>query len=353
MNTRLSSYLAAFAASLFLMGTGPRMEAASPASPAVDVSREMAAVASRFLDALTPQQKAKAHFENFGEDARKDWHFIPKARKGLPFKELNPAQTRLAMGLLASGLSSKGYVKAMTIMSLEEILLEIEKGKGPVRDPELYYVSIFGKAGSEGPWGWSIEGHHFSVNCTVAGDGRISLTPAMFGSNPARVLSGQRKGLKTLAEEEDDGRELVKSLDAKQLSVARFSDKAPADILSSALRKATRLTPAGIGGGALRKEQLEGLKKLVKTYLFRHRPEIAQLEWQKIEAEGWKKVYFAWAGGLEPGQAHYYRVQGDRFLLEYDNIQNDNNHVHSVWRDFANDFGEDLLLKHYQTSEHK
>ena len=353
MNSQLIRKGGLFSLLLFWLAThSPQVGAATPKAGAA-ATREMASAANRFLEAWSAPQRSKAWFENFNDDQRKDWHFIPKARKGIPLKELSPAQARLALGLLSSGMSSTGYLKAMTIMSLEDVLLELEKGKGPVRDPELYYVSIFGNVSDSTPWGWRVEGHHFAVNCSVVGPDEIRMTPAFFGSNPARVLNGPRKGLKTLAEEEDEGRALVKSLDDKQLIIARFSEKAPADILSAALRKAAKLSPLGIPAGQLNMAQQEQLKKLVRAYLFRHRSEVAVAEFARIEADGWKKVCFAWAGGLEPGQAHYYRVQGDRFLLEYDNIQNDNNHVHSVWRDFENDFGEDLLLKHYQSSSHK
>lgn len=318
-----------------------------------DVPEEMASAASRFLASLASEQRDKAFFADFGGDERKNWAFIPKARKGLPIKEMSPAQRALALGMVSTGLSQQGYLKAMTVISLEEILKELEQGKGPVRDSELYFVSIFGTPAKGKAWGWRFEGHHLALNYTVTAGGKISMTPSFFGSNPAKVLSGPREGLRTLAGEEDEGRKLVKMFKPDQLKTVIFDQMAPKDILSEAFRVATRLNPPGLGWEKMNAEQRSQLKQLVRVYLFRNRPEVAEVEWKRLETAGWKGVHFAWAGGVEPGQAHYYRVQSEHFLLEYDNIQNNNNHVHSVWRDFSNDFGVDILKEHYDRAPHK
>lgn len=319
---------------------------AHPPSPAED----MADAAQHFLAALTPEQRQKATFD-LNDAERLNWHFIPRERKGLPFKEMTPAQRHLAHALLSTGLSHRGYLKATTIMSLEQILLDLEQGRGPTRDPELYFVTIFGQPGANSPWGWRVEGHHLSVNFTLA-NGQAVSAPTFFGSNPAEVRSGPRQGLRVLVEEEDLARALVGSLSEAQRRQAVIQTDAPRDIITGADRKARRLEPLGIGYPALNSDQQQRLQELVEAYARRHRPELAARDLEQIRQAGWDRVHFAWAGSLERGQGHYYRVQGPTFLLEYDNTQNNANHIHSVWRDFANDFGEDLLRKHYQETPH-
>src|SRR5262249_22182822 len=182
---------------------------------------EMAQAANHFLAALSPEQRAKATFD-FKDDERANWHFIPKARKGLPFKELTPAQRPLAFALLSTGLSQAGYAKATTIMSLEQVLGELEGSKAPfARDPEMYYLTVFGTPGEK--WGWRVEGHHLSVNFTLARGQEIADTPSFLGANPAEVRKGPRQGLRVLAAEEDLARKLVKSFDTEQRQVAVMS----------------------------------------------------------------------------------------------------------------------------------
>jgi Protein of unknown function (DUF3500) len=315
-----------------------------------DASAEMAMAANNFLADLTPEQKAKATFD-VKDAERENWHYIPRARKGLPFKEMSPAQKLLAQALLASGLSNRGYEKAVSIMSLDEVLAAIEQGKGPLRDPENYYVSIFGVPGGGEPWGWRVEGHHLSLNYTASGDETPSMTPSFFGSNPGEVRTGPRAGLRVLAAEDDLGHELVKSLDPEQLKQAVIMETAPKDVLNIPGRNDT--TPMGLPQDKMKPEQQAMLARLIKTYLFRCRPDVAAEDWAKVEKAGLDKIYFAWAGGLEAGQPHYYRVQGGHFVLELDNTQNDANHVHSVWRDFDHDFGADLLKAHYESAHAK
>jgi hypothetical protein len=315
-------------------------------------SREMASAARNLWASLSPEQRQKIGFD-FNDPLRHDWHFIPRERKGLPFKEMSGAQRALAHGLLASGLSQSGYLKAETIISLEQILESIEQGKGPLRDSERYFFTIFGDPGSPGskqPWGWRLEGHHLSLNFTIVGDKGAVGGPTFMGTNPAEVKDGPRQGLRVLGEEEDLARKLVKSLDSGQKSKALVEIVAPKDILTLAARKATPLKPAGIMMGDLNAEQKELLNSIVVLYAERLRPELAANDLGKILKAGVDKIGFAWAGGLERGEPHYYRIQGPTFLIEYDNTQNNANHVHSVWRDFEGDFGEDLLKQHYETA---
>ena len=309
----------------------------------------MALAANNFLAALTPEQRAKAVFDWQNEE-RFDWHFIPKPRKGLPFKEMTSAQRSLAQALLSSGLSQRGFAKAATIISLEQVLFDLDDN-APLRNAELYFVTIFGQPGKDA-WGWRVEGHHLSLNFAVASDHVLAVTPSFFGANPAQVQTGPRKGLRALAMEEDLARELVKSLDAEQGKIAIIATNAPRDIITSNARKAKSLEPLGISAAKLLPPQKELLMKLLQEYVLRYRNEIAELELKKIRAAGDEKIHFAWAGGLAPGQGHYYRIQGPTFLMEYDNTQNNANHIHTVWRDFENDFGEDLLRKHYEQVPH-
>lgn len=311
----------------------------------------MAQSANAFLASLNAEQKAKAAFK-FEDDERLNWHFVPRVRKGLPFKEMNEAQRTLAHTLLKSGMGAKGYQKATTITELENVLKEIEKGSGAVRDPEMYFISIFGEPSAKGRWGWRFEGHHIAFNFTVVGGMMVATTPAFLGSNPAEVRDGPRKGLRALGSEEDLGRALVQSLTEQQRLTGIIDKTAPKDIVSFNSQKADPLAPAGIGYGQLNQKQKKMLEALLDEYLGRMPDDVASERRQKLKKAGMDRVHFAWAGGVEPRQPHYYRVQGGTFLVEYDNTQNDANHIHSVWRDFEGDFGRDLLREHYQATPH-
>jgi hypothetical protein len=307
----------------------------------------MSAAADSFIASLSADQRAKATFA-FEDEQRLDWHFIPRVRKGIPFKELDSAQRLLGNALMSAGLGQRGLIRAATIMSLDAILREIEQGKGPVRDPELYFLSIFGDARSGKPWGWRVEGHHVALNFTLVEGKTIASTPAFFGANPAEVLQGARKGLRALAPEEDLARLLIKSLDDKQRPQAVVSESAPSDILSTNLRKAEPLKPAGLQTSKLGQKQQDILMTLLSEYASRHAPDIAAARLDRVRAAGLGSIFLAWAGGFEKGQPHYYRIQGPSFLIEYDNVQNNANHIHTVWRDFNSDFGADLLALHYK-----
>jgi len=313
-------------------------------------AEEMAGAANNFLAALNADQRAKAVYE-IKDEERFDWHFIPKPRKGLPIKEMSPAQRNLAHALLSTGLSQRGYAKAATIMSLEQVLFDLEKQKGPARDAEVYYFTVFGAPGNSA-WGWRVEGHHISLNFTVAGSRVLAVTPSFMGANPGEIREGPRKGLRVLGAEEDLARQLVKSLDAGQLKTALIGTDAPCEIITGNDRKAKNLEPLGVAMSALTQPQKDLLLSVVKEYVFRYRNEIAEPDLQRIRQAGDEKLHFAWAGGLELGQPHYYRIQGPTFLMEYDNTQNNANHVHTVWRDLQNDFGGDPLREHYDQVPH-
>lgn len=323
-----------------------------PAVQAHVAAEEMAAAAGRLLSSLTPGQREKTAFE-FKADERQNWHFIPKERKGLTLHEMSAEQRQLAHDLLRTGLSARGYEKSTNIMSLESILAELEgAGRKFPRDPLLYHVLIFGNPDPKGTWAWRFEGHHLSANFTVVNGRLFAVTPSFLGSNPAEVRQGPRQGVRVLGAEEDLGRELMKSFSAAEREAALISATAPNDIFTSAQRRVTPLPSAGLSAAAMNRAQRRLLQRLIREYVERVRPDLAAEDLAKIDKAGFKSIRFAWAGGLEKGEGHYYRVQGPTFLLEYDNTQNNNNHVHAVWRDFENDFGEDLLRRHYEQDSH-
>lgn len=315
------------------------------------VAAQMALAADDLLKSLDAKQRKIAVFE-LKDDERLNWHFIPKDRKGLTLKQMQPQQQQLGYALLATAMSSKGFSKALRVMTLEHVLW-MQSNQNPIRDHEKYHFSIFGKPTPGGTWGWRVEGHHLSLNFTIVKGRVIAGTPSFFASNPAKVLSGPRKGLRVLAAEEDLARKLVKSLNEKQRKSAIITGKPPRDILTRAERKVKPLENKGITFSDLSPAQQSNLMALIREYVDCHRPELATVDLAKIAEAGHKNIRFAWAGSLEAGKGHYYRVQGTTFLLEYANTQAKANHIHAVWRDFNGDFGEDILARHFAESHKK
>jgi len=319
--------------------------------------RSMAESARAFLASLDEKQLAKAA-ASFDESSRQFWHFIPSPdvakryghpRPGLTLREMTDEQRHLAGALLSAGLSREGYRKARTIMSLEEVLRVLEGGGGERRDPLRYHFTVFGDPSEEAPWGYRVEGHHVSLHYAVVG-GKLAGAPSFFGSNPREILTGPRKGLRALSREEDLGRELVKSLDEDQRSAALVSETAYRDILTGADRKAVlEGRPRGLPVGELTRPQRKILDELVSEYAANMPGEIEAFRLGQYRNAG-DAMHFAWAGGVEPGDPHYYRLQAPEFLIEYDCTQDRANHIHSVWRDWDGDFGLDLLADHYRTA---
>ena len=308
----------------------------------------MTEAANRFLASLTPEQRAKATF-SMDDAERMHWFYVPIERKGLPLREMSPFQQHLASALLASGLSQIGYIKAVTIMSLEDVLKMMEKDSGERRNPEKYYFSIFGTPSDTEPWGYRVEGHHLSQNYTVM-NGHVVDGPSFFGSNPAEVRIGPRAGLRVLAAEEDLGREVITSLDPAQRKLAIVEGEVPKDILTTNSRKAALSgQPSGILASKMSAAQFDKLQALVTEYANNVPGTVAQAREEQIRKAG-KNIWFAWSGGVNKGDPHYYRVQTALFLIEFDDTQDNANHIHSVWRDFNGDWGEDLLKDHYQSS---
>jgi hypothetical protein len=317
----------------------------------------MAKAATQFLGSLSAEQKAKAAMPFDSED-RLRWHFIPNEmfpRKGLMIKDMNEAQRRLAHDLLRSGLSARGYNKVTAIIELEDILRAIETGGKMARDKEEYLFSVFGTPAAKGHWGWRIEGHHISIRFTIA-DGavsrQLSSSPMFLGANPAEVRDGDKKGLRVLAEEEDAARAFVLGLSPGHQKLAIVNAVAPTDIVTMNKNDITPLPDQGVTYASLRAEDQQRLIRVIEAYAMNMEADIAAERMARIRAAGFDKIRFAWAGETEKGKKHYYMVQGPTFLVEYDNTQNNGNHIHSVWRDFNGDFGRDLLREHLKQVAH-
>jgi hypothetical protein len=315
----------------------------------------MASAATKFLGALSPEQKQKASFALESEELTR-WHYVPAMqfeRHGLAIRDMNESQRARAQELLKTGVSAQGYTQATTIMNdLEAVLKAMENGSA-MRDPEQYTFSIFGTPSAKSAWGWRVEGHHLSLHFEVANGASVASSPTFFGSNPAEVrVDGPKKGLRVLGDREDTARALLMALDDTQRKAATIADVAPTDIVTRTAAKVDPLAPAGVAASAMTPKQREMLMAAIGTYTSSMAADIAAERLAQLKAAGLEKIAFAWAGDTERGKKHYYRIQGPTFLIEYDNTQNDGNHVHSVWRDFNGDFGRDLLREHVQGVAH-
>ena len=232
-------------------------------------------------------------------------------------------------------------------MALEQVLHEMEN-QNPKRDPSAYHFLIFGTPSTDATWGWRFEGHHMSMSITLVDGQQIATTPTFFGANPGKVLAGPHAGLRVLHAEEDLARALVQQLDASQRAVAILQVEVPNDVINLPGRQATRLEPSGLSAGKMNDAQQKALMKVIREYGNTYRPEMAKEDLRQIHNAGLDRVHFAWIGSDQPGQPHYYSIQGPTFIMEYDNTQNNANHVHVLWRDAANDFGADMLQEHYE-----
>jgi hypothetical protein len=362
----------------------------------------MAEAAQDFLESLDQEQSREARWPFPADEERLRWYYTPTDHGGLPLSRMRPHQQQLAFKLLAVGLSRPAYVTACAIIGLENILDELEGwnvhwGRERGRDPGLYYLRIFGDPTSQGAWSWRFGGHHVSVHHLVT-DGRVAAsTPLFLGADPAvsPLLGGYE--LRPLGSAEDLGRELLAALDREQRGRATVSPVPPFDLvagnrprieggelpltlpeiwrrrftgelgevvesnqrrLEEALQirpehlEALRLTrsPKGIKGEELTASQRGLLREIVSVYVSRLPAELAETELARYTDERLATLAFAWAGPGERGQPHYYRVQGPRLLIEYDNAQRAGNHAHSVWRDPEGDFGADILAEHHAHS---
>jgi hypothetical protein len=311
---------------------------------------EMIETAAAFLDCLRPDQRKKAVY-SVGDDERLKWDYRPVPRAGLPLTKMDSSQQRRALTLLASGLSRRGNIKALNIMSLERILGSLEGPKSDfVRDPDLYFVTVFGEPSEEASWGWRFEGHHLSVNVLVVSGRYVACSPNFFGANPANVPKGSLRGFRTLSREEDVARRLLTELSDTQIERVVVNKTAPPDIITHWTSQIRLDDPVGLPYAELNQEQQKRMMDIIRLYIGRMAPRLADAQMNEVEKEGIGRIHYAWAGSKKSGRPHYYRLHGPTILIEYDNTQNNANHIHSVWRDLKRDWGQDLLSAHYESS---
>ena len=321
---------------------------ASPVlAQATDAARTaMAGAASAFLGSLDARQRKRVSF-GFTDTERLNWHYVPRRREGLTFKDMGAPSRAAAHELMKASLSAAGYAKAANVIQLEEVLRQIEM-IGLSRDPENYAFSVFGTPADAAPWGWRVEGHHLSLNFTLVPGKPIAVTPAFMGANPAAVKSGAKSGLRTLEQEQELALALARSLDPTIRARAVIAGDSLGDIVMGPGRREVFASRQGVPLAALSGDQRALALRLIETYARNMRAEIADEELRRLRAAGVEQVHFAWAGPIDPARPHYYRVHGPTLVIEYDNSQNDANHIHSVWHDPVNDFGADLLRAHYE-----
>lgn len=313
--------------------------------------QESVSTARSFISLLSEAQKTESVFP-FDVEERYNFHFVPMKRRGITFNEMNPQQHKLALELLRSCLSKETFQKTNEIIQLEIVLKELEKRKPEdnFRDPGNYHFTIFGNPSSQSIWGWRFEGHHISFNFSFNRKTLVAGTPGFMGSNPAIVLNGPMAGKQVLKQESDKGFAVINSFTSAQLKKTIIDTVAFKDILTFDKRQALLGKPEGIRYSELTKVQQSLLLQLIRVYVHRYKHDFADKMMQDIQKEGLDNIWFAWAGYTKPkiGKGSYYRVQGPTIVIEYDNTQNNANHVHSVVRDLKNDFGGDLLLNHYK-----
>lgn len=312
----------------------------------IELSEAIIDASNNFIQSLDATKRDRVNYA-FDDEERLNWHFIPRARQGVPLKELNADQLAAARNLLQTLFSAKGFQKTENVRDLENVLAILEPNGRFVRDPDLYYLTVFGVPSSQGAWAVRYEGHHLAFNWTFVEGAGIASTPQFFGSNPAEVRSGEKSGTRVLSAEEDLGRSLVQSLTTAQLRAALVPGDAPRDIFTSSQKEAAALEDVGVSFAQLDSAQRELLLSIISEVASAQPDAISSERLRWIREEGMDDIKFVWMGGLERGDAHYYRVQGKSFLIEYDNTQNDANHIHLVWRDFDGDFGRDLIRLHY------
>lgn len=325
------------------------LAAAAPSATLPSEARSALEQAARdFLECLDDARRANAT-ETFDSEERENWHFVPMKRAGLALKDMTEAQKNAAVALANTVLSEKGALKASQIIALEAVLAALENDPEK-RDPEKYYVLVFGQPGDPHGWGFRFEGHHLSLNITMMED-EISVTPSFMGTNPAEVREGEMKGTRPLAAEEDLARALAKDLQDAGKAVV-FTAKPPHDVITGQDRQAKVPELVGIAASDMTEAQRGALLQLIETYAHNYRREIAEAELADIREAGLDQIHFGWAGSLEKGKGYYYRIQGPTFLMEAANTQNDANHMHASWRDFEGDFGRDFLKDHYEAHGH-
>lgn len=311
-------------------------------------AQAMAAAAQALLDA-TPAARRGDLLLPFTLEARADWHYTPRSRPGIALKAMDTTQRAAAQRLLAAALSQPGLVQVQEIIALEIALRELATF-GLSRDPENYAFALFGTPGPSAPWGWRIEGHHLSLHFTLAEGRVVASLPQFLGANPAQVprdiASGPRRGQRALGEQEDRAFALLAALNPQQRQRAVFSARPFGDIATRNAARPDAPAPVGIPFAELDAAQQALLLRIVDGLAAVAEASIARERLARVHAGGLASIRFGWAGAQERGQPHYWRIQGARFLIEWDN--SGGNHIHSVWRDFEGDWGRDVLGEHYR-----
>jgi Protein of unknown function (DUF3500) len=316
-------------------------------APLPALSQEMAKAAQAFLAVLDARQAVRARLD-WADPRRNSWHYVPRSRPGLSLAEMQPVQAAAAWDLLAALLSARGLEQVRAQLMLERTLGELTHNRS-FRDPGNYALVVFGDAAGSAPWCWRFEGHHLSLTTVVAPGYGVALTPVFFGANPATIPARHvHAGFRLLGKEEDAAFSLVRSLEAGALSKALLADRALGDIVAGPGRELSLQRLEGIPLSALSDGQRDGVMRILELYAGTMREELASAHLLALRQAGLERFHFAWAGSLERGRPHYFRVHGPSALIEYDNTQNGANHVHSVWIDPNGVFGGDLLQRHYQ-----
>lgn len=333
-------------------------------------AKTIAKVADEFISTLNADEKATVQLV-FEDSARTKWTNLPiglAARSGLRFGDLSEESKIKFHKILSTVMSSQGYLKTFAIMQVDDILHEIfeiqfQQGKVNAGSMEFirklnwdygnYYVAIAGNPATDVIWGLKFEGHHISLNLTVAGD-EFSMTPLFFGSDPAIVEVTQYAGLRPLSKEEDYGFWMINALNEEQKAKATLEGKVPGDIITSPDRPQWLTEFQGIKGADLTPEQKKILHYLIEEYVGNLEHEKAEKYLAVLHEKGMDEVYFAWIGSYEPMKAHYYIIHSPDFMIEYDNVGflDNANHIHTIWRENGNDFGEDILKKHRADHTH-
>ena len=282
-----------------------------------EIARELHDGFQLFIKSLEPQQVEELKFE-FEDGFRKDWQFVPMDRRGLAFGDMETSQRLLAMSLLQTALSHRGFTQSVQVMALEQVLHELEN-QNPIRNPNKYHLFLFGDPSTSESWGWRVEGHHLSLNFTIVGGENVVATPAFFGTNPAKVLEGPMRGMRVLGLQEDLARSLVQSFTDDQKKSAIIAVKAPRDVINGPGREARVLKPMGLAFAAMNAEQQSLVMQIVQRYTGRLRNELATQDMDRIRAAGVENIHFSWAGSTQAGRPHYYAIQGPTFVMEYDN----------------------------------
>ena len=340
----MASRLAAAALALPLLSGA----LAAPPPSGIDTTR----AARDLLATLRPALRREC-VQPFTGEERTSWSYFPGRRPGIALKELEPSERAAVFALLRSALSEQGMKRTEGVIVLEGVLREMS-AFGFGRDPDLYYLTLFGEPPPEGaatPWSFRFEGHHVSLHFSSATGRLVSSTPAFFGAEPVKVEKGAHAGLRVLGDQEDAARRLFESLDTAQRRSAIIASSAPGDIILRPSRKSVP-DPEGLPAAQMTDPQRKLLMELIAVYTGNLREDQARAQTEKIEKAGTETIRFAWAGDTRPGGVFYYRVQGPTFVLEYDVTQRDADHVHSVYRDLENDFGGDALRRHYAESPH-